>query len=115
MENSVLTPLQYEDLKKSIINKLEGRVKIVPLNSLMHSKYRLTSPLHISLEYDDGEVIAGLHEIEAFTRAPTEYEALEQLCEEIVQIYEDISANPTELGPLPRKWLQYLNGVIECS
>jgi len=55
-----------------------------------------------------------LNEIEAFASAPTEYEVVELLCEEIVMLYEDLSAEPEKLGRLPARWLDYLEGVIRC-
>ncbi len=110
----MLTSEQFQELKRDLISSIEGRHKIMPLNSLMHSRYSLVQPLHIVVEYGDNEVVASLNEIEAFVSAPTEYEAMELLCEEIVMLYEDLSAEPEKLGKLPAKWLDYLEGVIRC-
>ena len=110
----MLTSKQFQELKRDVISSMEGRYKIVPLNSLMHSRYNLAQPLYIVVEYGDDEVVASLNEIEAFASAPTEYEALELLCEEIVMLYEDLSAEPENLGKLPTRWLNYLEGVISC-
>ncbi len=110
----MLTPEQFQELKRDVISSMERLYKIVPLNSLMHSRYSLAQPLYIVVEYGDEEVVASLNEIEAFASAPTEYEALELLCEEIVMLYEDLSAEPDKLGKLPARWLGYLEGVIRC-
>ena len=67
-----------------------------------------------TLEFSENEVIASLDDIEAFTHAGTEFEAVDQLCEEIIRIYEDLTADRNNLGPLPQKWLQYLEGVVVC-
>ena len=115
MEQAILTTEQFQELKRDLISFFEGRHKIVPLNSLMDSRYSLVQPLYIVLEYGENEVIASLNEIEAFASAPTEYEALETLCAEIVILYEDLSAEPETLGKLPARWLEYLEGVIRCK
>ena len=115
MEQGILTAEQYKDLKTKIIHSLERQCRIVPLNSLKHPEYYLKSPIYITLEFFEKEVVASLDDIEAFSHADTEFEAIDQLCEEIVQIYEDITADRENLGPLPRKWLQYLEGLSGCK
>jgi hypothetical protein len=72
-------------------------------------------PVHITLEFEKGLVIAGLDDIEAFAYADTTSEAIDHLCEEIVQIYEDLKEDKENLGYLPEKWLRFLEEKIECS
>ncbi|MDQ1336837.1 MAG: hypothetical protein QG552_3787 [Thermodesulfobacteriota bacterium] len=115
MEQTILTDDQYADLSKKIIHALERKYKIVPLNSLRHPRYFLRSPVYVALEFTDDQVIASLDDIEAFCCANTEFEATSQLCEEIVQIYEDLMEDQATLAPLPRKWLAYLKETIGCK
>jgi hypothetical protein len=114
MEQSILNTEQYKDLSKKIIHFLERQCRIVPLNSLRNPKYYLKSPIYIMIEFTEDEVVASLDDIEAFSHADTEFEAIDQLCEEIIQVYEDITEDRENLGPLPKKWLQYLEGIIGC-
>ena len=114
MEEPILSNDQYKDLSKRIMHSLERQCRIVPINSLRHSRYHLKAPLYITLEFAENEVIASLDDLEAFAHAETEFEAIDQLCEEIVQLYEDLLADRDSLGVLPCKWLQYLEGTIEC-
>ena len=114
MEQAVLTKEQYSSLSRQILHELSARFRIIPLNDLPDPRYRLRKPLLITLEFDDGQVIASLDEIEAFAYAETEYEAIELLCVEIVQLYEEIVLDDQPIGPLPKKWRHYLKGVIEC-
>jgi hypothetical protein len=88
--------------------------RIVAINDLKHIKYRLTAPIFVALEFESDKVIASFDDIEAFAYADTEYEALAQLCEEIVQIYEDLREDRDNLGAMPSKWLSYLEEIIEC-
>ena len=93
MQESILTPDQYKDLSKNIINAVDTRYRIIPLNSLKNPKYHVKDPLHITLEFEEDKVIASFDDIEAFTYADTASEAIDLLCEEIIQVYEDLQQN----------------------
>lgn len=115
MQESILTADQYKDLTKKIIHSIDTRYRIIPLNSLKHPKYHLRVPVHITLEFEEDRVIASFDDIEAFSYAETNSEAINQLCEEIIQLYEDLQEDEENLGPLPQKWLHYLKEIIECK
>ena len=114
MEQTLLTNDQYRELTRKIVHSIEKRCRIIPLNSLRHPKYYLKFPVYITLESEENGVLASFDEIEAFSFADTESEATDQLCEEIVQIYEDLRDDEQNLAHLPGKWLQYLKEIIEC-
>ena len=114
MQQSPLTAKQYKDLTRKIINSIETRCRIIPLNTLKHSKYHLRYPVHITLEIEANKVIASFDDIEAFSYADSEFEAINRLCEEIIQLYKDLLEDEENLGPLPKKWLRYLKETIEC-
>lgn len=114
MQESILTPEQYRDLTKKILHSVDRRFRIIPINSLKHPKYLLKVPVYINLEYIEEQVIASFDDIEAFAYAETEFEAINQLIEEIVNIYEDLQKDQGNLGPLPDQWWQYLKEIIEC-
>ena len=114
MQESILTPDQYKDLSKKIIYAVDKRYRIIPLNSLKHPKYHLKTPIYITLEFEKDKVIASFDDIEAFSYADTTSEAIDLLSDEIIQIFEDLMEDKENLGSLPRKWLQYLEEIIEC-
>ncbi len=114
MQESILTPEQYRDLTKKILHSVDRRFRIVPLNSLKNPKYHLKAPVYINLEYEEDQVVASFDDIEAFAYAETESEAINQLSEEIVNIYEDLQKDQENLGPLPNKWWQYLKEIVGC-
>ncbi len=74
----------------------------------------MKDPLHITLEFEEDKVIASFDDIEAFSYADTASEAIDQLCGEIIQVFEDLLEDQENLGLLPGKWLQYLEEIIEC-
>jgi len=112
VQTDILTNEQYRDFSKNLIKAVEGRCRIVPINSLKKSGYTLNRPIYISIETDEDTVIASLDDIEAFAYADTEFEAINGLCDEIVELYKDLRANRNNLGILPEKWLGYLDSVI---
>ena len=112
MAQTLLT--RNQDLTKEILHFIGKQYRIVPLNSLKHPKYRLNTPVYITLEFEKDKVIASFDDIEAFSWADTEFEATDQLCEEIIQFYEDLKADKENLGPLPQKWFEYLEEIVEC-
>jgi len=59
-------------------------------------------------------MIASFDDIEAFSYADTASEAIDLLCGEIIQVFEDLLKDKENLGTLPRKWLEYLEEIIEC-
>ncbi|MEA2087379.1 MAG: hypothetical protein U9O91_04710 [Candidatus Caldatribacteriota bacterium] len=111
MRTEVFTKEQYKEFTKELIRSFEKR-KIAPLNTLKNDHYILKNPLYITLEIEDGVVIASLDDIEAFAYADTEYEAINKLSEEIVNLYKDLKDDRENLGPLPQKWLAFLEEVI---
>ena len=114
MQEIILTPDQYKDLSKKIIHAVDTRYRIIPLNSLKHPKYHLKTPIHVTLEYEEDNVVASFDDIEAFSYADTASEAIDLLCGEIIQVFEDLQEDKENLGTLPRKWLVYLEEIIEC-
>ena len=112
MQTEILTSEQYRDISRNLIKAVEGRCRIVPINSLKKSGYTLNQPIYITIETDEDTVIASLDDIEAFAYADTEFEAINGLCDEIVTLYEDLRANRGNLGILPEKWLGYLDAII---
>jgi hypothetical protein len=101
-------------LAKKIMHAVDTRYRIIPINSLKHPKYHLKTPIHVTLEFEEDKVIASFDDIEAFSYADTVSEAIDLLCREIVQVFEDLLEDKENLGTLPRKWLEYLEEIIEC-
>ena len=71
--------------------------------------------MYITIEIEENSTIASLDDIEAFAYSDTEFEAVNQLCEEIIQLYDDLRNSDEKLGILPQKWLMYLNEIIEIK
>lgn len=113
MQAEILSDEQYKTLSSKLLKTVGSHYKIVPLNTLKHTHYSLLRPIFITLEIEKDTVIAGLDDIEAFAYADTEFEAINGLCKEIVNIYEDLKEDRENLGVLPEKWLGYLEDIIK--
>ena len=113
MQTEILTDEQYKILSKKLLKTIGSHYKIVPLNTLKNPRYSLRRPIFITIEMDKDTVVASLDDIEAFAYADTEFEAINGLCQEIINIYEDLKADRKNLGPLPKKWLVYLEDVVK--
>jgi len=111
MQTEVSSKEQYKEFTRELIKNFDKR-KIVPLNTLKNDHYVLGKPISITIEIENGLVVASLDDIEAFGYADTEYEAINQLNEEIINLYNDLKGDRENLGPLPKKWLTFLEEVI---
>ena len=100
---------------RKILKKIESNFKIIPLNSLRNERYSLRYPVYITIEYENGQVIASFDDVEAFAYSDNEFEAVDLLCQEIITLYDDLSGDVENLGPLPRKWLSILQDFIRCN
>jgi len=115
MQTQVLTGEQYRQLSKELVNAIKEHQRIIPINTLNHPQYFLKKPIYISIEFEKNVVIASLDDIEAFAYAETEFEAIDCLRDEIVDLYEDLKNEKKEnLGRLPQRWLIYLEEIIKC-
>lgn len=115
MESQVNPP--KEDLRKwsrQIVNEIRSDFRIVPLNGLKSEDYVLSKPIMILFEKDEDGYLASWDDVEAFYTAETEYEAINGLCEEIGNLYEDLSEPGAKLSPLPKKWLLLLQDHIQA-
>ena len=112
MQTEVFSKEQYKEFSRELIKNFDKR-KIVPLNTLKNDHYILEKPIYITIEIENGLVVASLDDIEAFGYADTEYEAINQLNEEIVNLYNDLKDDRENLGPLPKKWLTFLEEIIK--
>lgn len=100
---------------RKILKKIESSFKIIPLNSLRNKQYSLAYPIYITIEYENGHVIASFDDVEAFAYCDNEFEAVDLLCKEIITLYEDLMEDKENLGPLPQQWLSILQNFIQCN
>jgi len=79
---------------------------------LGNSEYELTMPLQIVLEEDQEETVARIPELNLYASADTDSEAINELKQEVIKLYEDLETSDRTLGPLPESWLETLRKLI---
>lgn len=79
---------------------------------LGNSEYDLTIPLQIVLDEDQEETVARIPELNLYASADTDSEAINELKQEVINLYEDLESSDRKLGPLPQSWLQTLRKLI---
>lgn len=85
------------------------------IRDLGEEQYKLLTPLTIIIEEypPDETVMARYPEFELFGEARTESEAIKQLKEEILDLFDELTElHPTELGDLPLSWKRILKTII---
>jgi len=78
---------------QSVISPVQGKVvvgKPVFICSLHHPDLILTSPIAVSLEHDEGQVIAYAYDLDVFGYGDTENEALNDLRRTIIDLFEEL-------------------------
>ena len=111
MTETLLTD-QFKSIIKETILQIENQ-KTIYLQDLKHPELELKKPLPVFIEYDDDYVIANYYDTESFGYGDSEYEAINNLCKEIVQTYSDLEIDQTNLGPLPMKWWDHFQTIIQ--
>jgi len=94
---------------KEAIKGLE-RTKLLLVNSLHHSSLHLISPVSISIEYDGYQFIAYTPDLDIYGCGDSEYEAIEDLRQSIVDLYYDLKNE--SLGKDLQKIWEYLRSIV---
>ena len=65
-----------------------GYPRHVPLENLRDPRFEVSRPLPVVLEEDDGQFVATWYDADVFGYGDTEQEALEDLCDGIVSLWD---------------------------
>lgn len=101
---------QVEELTEAVENTV--KISNATIYELGDSQYELTTPMQIVLEEDQEETVARIPELNLYASADTDNEAINELKQEIINLYEDLQSSDRKLGPLPESWLQTLRKLI---
>lgn len=86
--------------------------KVIPIENLS-ATLLLARPILAVIEHDAGSVTATHYDTEVFGVGETEFEALDDLKESLIEYYSDLSSNPDDLGPLPKKHFLLFSRLIK--
>ncbi|MBU0568494.1 hypothetical protein KJ693_05200 [bacterium] len=85
--------------------------KNIFLSNIGVNGYHLRNFIPINIEYEE-IFVAISYDINMFGYGDTEQEAIRDLCESIVEYYEDLKESKDELGPIPASDYDFLKDVI---
>ena len=99
---------------EGISEALQDTLKIynATIYELNNPKYRITTPIQILIIDDDEDIVARMPELNIYASGDTDTEAIYELKQEIIRLYEDLNNSENKLGPLPESWLNTLNKLI---
>lgn len=83
------------------------------ISSLADERLLLKQPIPVHVMEDNGGYIAHYYDVEAVGFGDTVSEALNNLKENITELYFDLISDVDSLGPLPRKWFIILKELIQ--
>lgn len=90
---------------------------VTQIRDLGDENYELVEPLSILVEeYPDDVFIARFPEVEVFGEGITDAEAILDLKNSILDLYDELTeTDPNTLGKLPKMWLRILKKVISVQ
>lgn len=109
-----LATLKKEIAKlQRIVAESKRKLGNVYIQNLRHPNYVLKESIPISLELEENKVIASYYDIDMYGSGDNEEEAINDLCEVVVEYYESLKEDQGKLGPLPEKHWLHLRRIIE--
>lgn len=85
--------------------------KIIPIGTLDET-LMLKRPILIVVEQSEGVVTATYYDCGVFGEGETEFEALDDLKQSLVEYYLKLRESTETLGPLPAKHLRILSSIV---
>jgi len=97
------------EVRVTAVEESKARVsRVVAISSLNSDSLLLKEPLYVTVEESEGSVVAYIPDLEAYGHGDCESEAIADLKDVVAELYQDLKTPSGELGPLPRRWLAYL-------
>jgi hypothetical protein len=87
--------------------------KVIFIQNLRDTRYRLKQAIPVFLETTDDTVIATYYDIDMYGEGEEEQSAINDLCGAIIEYYESLLEDVDNLGPMPKQELDFLRGIIE--
>ncbi len=105
---------QVQDVRDLLAHLRRGYPKPIPLENLRDPRYEVMRPIPVVLEVDEGQYIATWYDADLFGYGDIEQEALDDLCESIVSLWEVLKRESAAQGlgdALAKQWA-FLQKVI---
>ncbi len=110
--NKKLSSLEKQMTELATAVQNTSKICNATIYELNSSKYNLSMPVQIVLEEDQQETVARIPELNLYASGDTDSEAINELKEEVVNLYEELLSSDKTLGPLPKSWLYTLKRLL---
>ncbi|MDI6787948.1 MAG: hypothetical protein QME51_06215 [Planctomycetota bacterium] len=105
-----------QENRQVIHNINQVRATTTQILDLRSDKYQFIKPLPVTISEEDNLYVVTSYDLNLFGYGETEDEAIQDLCETIVEYYEDIENNKENLGKIPIRDKHFLEQIIQkCS
>jgi len=98
------------DIKKTDVEEQLNHPQVLNLRS---DKYRLVSPLQVTLSVENDIYAVTTYDLNMFGYGESEDEAIQDLCDAIVEYYEELEDNQNCLGKVPAQHKHFLDQMIQ--
>ncbi|MEK6733563.1 MAG: hypothetical protein AABY27_00445 [Pseudomonadota bacterium] len=112
--NLTVAPVVSITQYRQVIHNI-NQVRTTPTQilNLRSDKYQLATSLPVTISEEDNLYVITSHDLNLFGYGETEDEAIQDLCETIVEYYEDIENNKENLGKIPTRDKHFLERIIQ--
>ena len=107
---------EVKQLKSELLHKIKSKPTIISekIYSLPSDIYKLFSPIDIILKIYSDETLALIPELEIYGEGNNEFEAINDLKLELIDLLEELSEIPDEeLGTGPKSWKKTLKMMVK--
>jgi|SRR3989339_796363 len=98
------------DIKKTDVEEQLNHPQVLNLRS---DKYRLVLPLPVTLSIENDIYAVTTYDLNMFGYGESEDEAIQDLCDAIVEYYEELEDNQNCLGKVPAQHKHFLDQMIQ--
>lgn len=108
------TLLKVEEQQTHLTHEIDDLTTIynATIYDLNTPKYKLSTSVQVVIVEQSDETVAKLPELNLYAVGDSPTEAIYELKQEIIDLYEDLTQTDNKLGPLPESWLRTLRTLI---
>jgi predicted RNase H-like HicB family nuclease len=108
----------WKDVKNiAIASSPKEKIReIVLINELINFKYSLRKPIKVTIEWENGEYLADIEDLEIYSFGKTKDEVLREVNQELTELFEELlTINENNIGQHPKKWKKILSEYIQLN
>lgn len=91
----------------------QSTIKLAEISSLEEYGYRIKQKIPFQIKFENGEYFGYIKELNLYSYGLSEFEVIEDLKEDIIDLYDEITEAEPHLGYSPKKWKEILDKHIQ--